>query len=214
MVAISDVHGKWKKLKIPSCDLLISAGDYSFQGEPHMVRDFHAWLNEQDAGHIISVQGNHETWVEKNWDQAKAIALEACPAVHFIDEGLIEIEGKKIWCSAVTPWFYDWAWNVQRGPDIKRHWDKIPNDVNMIVTHGPAYGILDVVPAADGSPRGRVGCQDLLDAIRRIKPDIHICGHIHHSYGQEHIDGTSFYNVSICDEMYYPSNAVTEIEWL
>lgn len=47
IVAISDVHGKWKKLKIPECDLLISTGDYSFEGEPHMTKDFHKWLNKQ-----------------------------------------------------------------------------------------------------------------------------------------------------------------------
>lgn len=213
IVAISDVHGKWGKLTIPDCDILISAGDYSFKGEPHMVKDFHAWLNKQNANHIISVQGNHETWVEKNWNQAKAIALEACPAVHFIDEGPIEIEGIKIWCSAITPWFYNWAWNRYRGEDIKRHWDMIPNDTNILVSHGPAYGILDAVVYANGDKKEHVGCNDLAEAIKRIKPDLHICGHIHSAYGQVHIDGTSYYNASICDEMYQATQPITEIDY-
>lgn len=72
--AISDTHGKWNKLKIPECDILISAGDYSFRGESHMVKNFHKWLNKQDAGQIISVQGNHELWVQSNFQEAKDIA--------------------------------------------------------------------------------------------------------------------------------------------
>ncbi len=67
IVAISDVHCKWNKVVIPECDILISAGDYSFQGEPHVVVDFHKWLNKQPAKHKISVQGNHEKQVEKNF---------------------------------------------------------------------------------------------------------------------------------------------------
>lgn len=215
IVAISDTHGKWNKLKIPECDILISAGDYSFNGEPHMVKDFHRWLNKQDAGYIISVQGNHETWVEKNWNEAKAIAVEACPAVHFIDEGLVEVEGIKIWCSAITPWFHNWAWNRHRGEEIKRHWSVIPDDTDILVTHGPADGILDQILFIDGTPKERVGCTDLLNRIKELKNlQVHICGHIHSGHGQEHKYGVSYYNVSICDEMYCPTNPITEILWL
>ena len=130
IIAISDIHGKWGKLgELPECDLLISAGDYSFKGEPHMVKDFHKWMSKQKAKHRISVQGNHELWVEKNFAEAKEIAEKACPGVHFIgDHGTIDIEGIKIHGSAITPWFYDWAWNVHRGPDIAKEWDKIPDE--------------------------------------------------------------------------------------
>ncbi len=134
IVAISDIHCRWNKIgQLPECDILISAGDYSFRGEKHVVEDFHKWLNKQDAGHIISVQGNHEVWVEKNFEEAKAIAEKACPGVHFIgDHGTVEIEGIKIHGSAITPWFHSWAWNVQRGPDIAKEWAKIPDDTNII----------------------------------------------------------------------------------
>lgn len=215
IVAISDVHGKWNKLQIPECDILISVGDYSFRGEPHMVKDYHRWLNKQEAGHIISIQGNHELWVEKNFQEAKAIAQEECPSVHFIDEGLVQIQGLNIWCSAITPWFHDWAWNKYRGDDIARHWNMIPDDVDIIATHGPVYGIHDELVQVDGSLSGNhVGCNDLLKRIQEIKPDIHLCGHIHaHGGRQVHRDGTSFYNVSVCDEMYIASNPITVIEY-
>lgn len=208
--AISDVHGKWNKLVIPETDLLISAGDYSFQGESHMVKDYHTWLNKQNAKYIISVQGNHETWVEKNWDEAKTIALTACPRVHFIDEGLVEIEGLKIYGSAITPWFHNWAWNRNRGEDIKRHWDRIPNDINVLITHGPAYGILDEVERYEGHIE-HVGCEELGLAIQRLKPQVHICGHIHKAHGYKRIGETDYYNVSICNEEYKAFNPATEI---
>lgn len=213
IVVISDTHGRWNKLTIPECDLLISAGDYSFRGEEHMVRDFHKWLNKQPAKHVISVQGNHEKWVEKNFPLAKEIAKEACPRVHFIDEGLIEIEGIKIWCSAWTPFFHNWAWNSNRGKDIKRHWDLIPEDVDILVTHGPPYGILDLVRFGDGSPKELVGCKDLLAKIQTLsKLKCHFFGHIHETYGHEYINGVHFYNASICDEHYAASNRPVVVE--
>lgn len=216
IVAISDVHNRYHNLKIPTCDILISSGDYSSRGTPDEVKNFHYWLNEQDAGHIISVQGNHELWVESNFDQAKLIAKEQCPAVNFIDEGLIEIEGIKIWCSAITPWFHDWAWNRHRGQDIQRHWDLIPLDTNILVTHGPAYGILDTVNYADGTTKnGNLGCYQLKEKIKELKDlDLHFFGHIHSSHGEKHEDGVSYYNASICDETYYPSNPVTIVDYI
>jgi len=217
IVAISDTHAKWKDLKIPECDVLVSAGDYSFKGERHLVKNFHEWGQKQirdgKCKHFISVQGNHETWVEKNFQEAKELAQSVCPTVHFIDEGLVEIDGVKFWCSAIQPWFYNWAWNRHRGAEIKRHWDLIPDGIDVLVTHGPPMYVLDQLVRADGTPSGQhVGCQDLMEAVKRIKPSVHIFGHIHCGYGEAHIDGTSFYNAAICDEMYMPTNAPHLIE--
>lgn len=215
IVAISDTHAKWKNLVIPECDILISAGDYSFRGEKHIVKNFHEWLNAQEAGHIISVQGNHETWVEKNFDEAKALAESVCPAVHFIgSHGTVEIEGLKIHGSAITPWFYDWAWNVRRGPDIAKEWAKIPDDIDILVTHGPPNGQLDIVYYADGvTPKERVGCWDLEERIKQLpKLKHHIFGHIHCSHGHREFNGVNYWNAAICDEMYMPTNPITIIE--
>lgn len=213
IVAISDCHNKYHKLIIPECDILISAGDYSFQGNRKEVKDFHEWFNKQPAKHKISVQGNHELYVEKYFNEMKQVAEEACPGVHFIDEGLVEVEGLKIWCSAITPFFCDWAWN-RHSYEIKKHWDKIPDDVDIVATHGPCYGILDQTTYADGTPKSNpLGCPYLAVRIKELKPDIHLCGHIHSGFGEKHIDGTSYYNVSICDELYTPSNPITIIEY-
>ncbi len=221
IISISDVHGKWNKLTIPECDVLLSVGDYSFRGEPHMVRDYHKWLNKQPAKHVISVQGNHEVNVEKNFEQMKAFAIEQCPRVHFVSHDLVVIDGVKFFCSAWTPEFYMWAYNAARTldraqtlqiPYIKDKWDDIPIDVDVIATHGPAHGILDQVYYVDGvTPKERVGCWSLLDRIVQTNAKVHVCGHIHESWGTYEFQGKRFYNVSICDAVYEASNPITEI---
>lgn len=215
IVAISDVHERWHKLVIPKCDLLISCGDYSFRGESRVVREFHEWLNKQDAKHIISVQGNHELWVEKNFEEAKLIAQNACPKIHFIDEGLVEIEGLKIWGSAITPWFNNWAWNRKRS-EIEQHWKEIPDNTNILITHGPPYSILDQTTYFTGEPKpGYLGCEELYKRINELKDlDLHFFGHIHSPGGQQvHRNGKSFYNTAICDEIYLPYNPITMVDY-
>lgn len=209
IVIISDVHGKWNKLIIPPCDVLISCGDYSFHGEKNMIKDFHSWLDEQEANYIISVQGNHEVFVEKHFEEAKAIAIDACPRINFIEEGLVEIEGIKIWCSAITPHFHNWAYNRWPGENIEAHWRRIPDDIDILVTHGPPHGILDKTPRGNNA-----GCPSLLKRILELpKCKYHFFGHIHNDYGYKYFEGKQFYNTSICGETYMADNNPTIIDY-
>lgn len=210
VVAISDTHGKWNKIKIPPCDILISTGDYSFRGEEHMVKDFHKWMNKQPAKHVISVQGNHETGVERNFSYSKELAEKACPGVYFIDEGLVEIEGLRIYCSAITPFFHNWAWNRYPGEEIQKNWDRIPENIDILATHGPAYGILDGVPEYNSLTNKvglrHCGCPQLLKKIQEIKPKFHLFGHIHEAFGTHSESGITYINSSICDGQYKANN--------
>jgi Icc-related predicted phosphoesterase len=143
--------------------------------------------------------------------------------VILLNHEAIDIEGVKIFGSPWTPFFYDWAFNAgrtiteaafHRKPFIGDLWATIPLDTNILVTHGPVYGILDELLYPNGDPKGQfVGDVELEKKIKEIKPDIHICGHVHCGYGQKHIDGTSYYNASICNEMYYPENHPHIIEY-
>lgn len=208
IVAISDVHQKWDNIVIPECDLLISAGDYSFHGTEAVVKAFHLWLNKQPAKHIISVQGNHELWVEDNFEEAKELVFDIAPKIHFIQESSLEIEGIKIHCSAITPFFCNWAWNRERGEEIRKHWDKIPNDIQILITHGPRHGILDLTPNGE-----RVGCKDLgqkIDQLKHLK--LHVFGHVHGSSGEKSFNGVQYLNACICDERYLPTNPIREFE--
>lgn len=208
IICVSDTHTLYDRIKIDPCDILISAGDYSFRGEPYIVREFHEWMNRQPAKHKISVQGNHEKLVESAFAYSKDIAEKACPGVHFIDEGLVEVEGLRLWCSAITPFFCNWAWNRYPGDDIQKHWDRIPTDgtIDIIVTHGPVYGILDSLMQFNGKiceyEEVHLGCPQLLKKVLEVKPKAHIGGHIHPGYGTIVQDGIRFVNAALCDDSY------------
>lgn len=215
IACISDTHEQWHDLVIPECDLLISAGDYTYLGWPEKVQEFHEWLNKQPAKHIISCQGNHEKWVEKNWVEAARIAHQACPRIIFLAEGCRTLEGVKIYCSATTPQFYNWAWMMDRGEPIRKHWENIQLDTQILVTHGPAYGILDTSPLgiARENPEEHLGCPSLLDRIAKLdKLKLHVFGHIHGGSGETEINGVRYINAAICDEYYKPTNPVRVIE--
>lgn len=85
-----------------------------------------------------------------------------------------------------APWqpaFYDWAYNLPIGPLLKEKWDQIPDETDVLITHGPPLGILD--QAYDGH---QCGCPDLLTTIKeRVKPRLHIFGHIHEGHGESHL---------------------------
>lgn len=210
IIAISDTHNRYRELVVPECDILISTGDYSFTGTIKDTYEFHEWLDKQPARYVISIMGNHELGVEKDFNLHKKIALEKCPVVHFIEEGLVEIEGLKIWCSAYTPFFCDWAYNVVGDVELKRHWDRIPEGIDILATHGPPHGMLDEV-FTPPSYQEHVGCRELWEAVLRIKPKAHIFGHTHYNYGQKEFNGIKFYNVANCGENYKIQRQPTEI---
>jgi Icc-related predicted phosphoesterase len=211
IVAISDTHEQHFSLKIPKCDLLIVAGDFTYKGDFFAVRDFlYGFLQHQPATNVIVTPGNHELTLEdRNSDIAKFIE-DFCKANHvnYLIDSEVTINNMKVWGSPYTPYFGGWAFNVERD-QIQKHWDKIPLDTEILVLHGPPYGILDTTREGN-----KVGCEALTNTIKQKLKNLKICifGHIHEAYGQIEIDGIKYYNVSICDRSYKPVNPVTVIE--
>ena len=110
----------------------------------------------------------------------------------------------------MTPWSDNWAFNRYRGQEIKRHWDMIP-DCDILITHGPPMGILDVTATGE-----HVGCQDLLDTIKRIKPSLSLFGHIHENGSKTYYDGDTLYsNGCLLDKRYNFVNKPIgiDLEW-
>ncbi|MCU0354574.1 MAG: metallophosphatase domain-containing protein [Cytophagales bacterium] len=203
IVCLSDTHGAHDETDVPDGDLLLHAGDLSRRGKEPEIIAFNKWLGTLPHKHKVVVAGNHDFLFERQPDVAEALITNA---IYLKDNG-IEIEGLKIWGSPITPWFYDWAFNRRRGADIRRYWDKIPPDTDILVTHGPPQGILDRTERGD-----LVGCQDLLEAVWRVKPKLHLFGHIHEAYGQMEADGIRFVNASIMNVNYFPVNAPIVVE--
>lgn len=107
----------------------------------------------------------------------------------------ITIEGLNIWGSPITPWFFDWAFNRKKGEEICRHWKLIPENTDILITHGAPFGILDRTESGVNA-----GCEDLLAEIDLIKPKYHLFGHIHEWYGMRESTHTTFVNGSILDQ--------------
>jgi len=193
---ISDTHTLHKGLKIPDCDLLVHAGDISSIGTEYQTYDFFNWIiSLKNVKRFCMIAGNHDFYFEN-----KALTKEVLnnfPSVAYLENSGVEIDGLKIWGSPITPTFYNWAFMADRGKKIKKHWNQIPENLDILITHGPPKNILDRCP--DGF---HVGCEDLLEAIRDKKSKIHVFGHIHDGHGQEKIGDTLFINSSVLNEQY------------
>lgn len=202
---ISDTHKQHGRLKPEGGDLLIHAGDVSGRGHETEIRDFLEWFSNQDYRYKIFIAGNHDFFFEK---AEKEYIKKIIPGnVIYLNDSGCDVDGIKIWGSPVQPWFYDWAFNRQRGGEIKKHWDLIPAGTDILITHGPPYGILDSTVRNEN-----VGCEELLKAVEHIKPKLHVFGHIHEAYGYEENFGTRFYNASVLDINYQLANRPFNVE--
>lgn len=198
IVAISDTHGEHASFThaIPDCDLLIHAGDFMISGERvQEIVSFNDWLGKLPSKKAVVIAGNHDLIFEKKREAASRLLTNAI----YLEDSGATVEGLRIWGSPVQPRFYDWAFNRNRGADIKRHWDLIPPRTDVLVTHGPPYGIRDQSEATSH------GCDQLLIAVERIKPRLHVFGHIHSGHGTEMKNGTEFVNAAVLNEAYAPA---------
>ncbi|MCC6461480.1 MAG: metallophosphatase domain-containing protein [Saprospiraceae bacterium] len=198
-VFISDTHLKHEQVELPPGDVLVHAGDFSRRGTPEEAAAFLHWFAQQPFRHKILVAGNHDFIAERDPGLFRALLPEG---VLYLENSGIEIEGIRLWGSPITPWFFDWAFNRQRGAEIRRYWEAIPEQTDVLITHGPPYGLLDEV-LRDPRP---VGCRDLLRRVQEIRPRVHVFGHIHEGYGQRLENGTLFINASLLDVRYQVVN--------
>lgn len=188
IICISDTHNLHNQLEIPEGDILIHAGDISAIGEKDDIISFNDWLGQLPHQYKIVIAGNHDFYFENEPIKAKEMLTNA---IYLNDSG-VEIEGLKIWGSPISPEFHDWAFNRKRGQEIRKHWEKIPENTDILITHCPPFGILD--STNDGRNEG---CKDLSEIVAKIKPRLHIFGHIHEAYGQIKIEETIFINASM-----------------
>lgn len=194
IVLISDSHSSHDGLQLPPGDLLIHAGDISTRGRLHEVKAFMDWFGRQSHPHKVMIAGNHDFLAEKDPGLFSSLIPEG---VTYLNDSGTEVGGLKIWGSPIQPWFYDWAFNRQRGADIKKHWDMIPEDTDILITHGPPHGILDKCESGDV-----VGCEDLMARVLEVNPKLHVFGHIHEAHGMEQRGKTTFVNASVLNLKY------------
>lgn len=193
-VCLSDTHGLHGQLEIPEGDVLVHAGDMTRKGTLSQMEEFLGWFAAQPHSHKILVAGNHDFPFQERRSEAQKLVP---PGVTYLEDAGCTVGGLQVWGSPWQPWFYDWAFNLQRGREIRAKWALIPERVDVLITHGPPMGVLDQVPH-----QGAVGCEDLLARVLEVRPRLHIFGHIHEGHGEVERDGIRFVNASICDEAY------------
>ena len=202
---ISDTHGKHEYLTskrmgniLGSGDILIHCGDVSNTGKSHEIKEFLDWFSNTDFTHKVFIAGNHDF----GFQLVSTIEPEYIEkGVHYLFDSSVEIDGIKIYGSPWQPVFYDWAFNVPRGEKLAEKWAKIPGNTDILITHGPAFRMLDHTIQGQ-----MVGCEDLFNRIVEVQPKIHCCGHIHWAYGQKSFNETEFINAAVLNERYEHEN--------
>ena len=211
---ISDTHNKHKFVTndLPGGDLLIHAGDLSSMGYEHEIREFCKWFNNIDNyTHKVFIAGNHDWGFQNNVEIVKEI-LDFYENITYLQDNstLLGEDMVSVYGSPWQPEFYNWAFNLPRqGVELKEKWDNIPNNTDILITHGPAYGYVDKVIGRTEN----LGCELLTERIKELKPKIHVCGHIHTGYGYTFDGDTHYINASVLNESYVYYNKPLTIEW-
>ncbi len=209
IISISDTHNKHNQIPKKylenaddSIDLIIHGGDMSSGGRKAEIVEFLNWYNKLPFKHKILIAGNHDFFFENQSKEEINELLSNYPDIKYLNDSGLEIDDIKIWGSPVQPWFYNWAFN-RVGTDICKHWDMIPLDTDILITHGPVEGFLDL------TLEGKVtGCPFLKEAITKMTNlKLHVCGHIHEAYGRVVFpDGQVFLNASVLNRRYEMQN--------
>ncbi len=200
IACLSDTHSLHHRIpSIPDADILIHAGDISKYGDESQVVDFLHWFSALPHKHKIFIAGNHDFFFEnKREDYIRTVIPDN---VIYLNDSGCEINGIRIWGSPISPEFMNWAFNRKRGTEIQQHWNKIPENTDILITHGPPAGILDTTTNFQ-----KTGCEDLLNTVLKIRPAFHIFGHIHEAHGIITQASTTFVNAAILDEKYRIKN--------
>ena len=185
---ISDTHCLHRQIlqeEKQDADVVVFSGDASSSRDiainMNQIIDFLDWFSELPQKFKIFVPGNHDLAIWKGFLRAedfeqrniRLLINESCfyNDVHF-------------WGSPYTPRLYDhytdWAWGLKRA-EMHKVWRLIPNNVDVLITHGPPKGILDLTDDKEKNAPVQAGDSILLRAVkdRFPIPKAHLFGHIH-----------------------------------
>ncbi|KAG7379045.1 hypothetical protein PHYPSEUDO_009140 [Phytophthora pseudosyringae] len=219
VVCISDTHAKHRNIKnIPHGDVLLHCGDFTNRGTHDEIRDFNDWIGGLPHRHKVVIAGNHDVCMDQDlydlhWNKQirhktyndPSISRSLLTNCTYLENNCAVVEGVKIYGSPGTPPIPGrvGAFNVPRGAEDEQYWSKVPNDVDILVTHGPPHGILDSTFTGL-----RVGSEALLSEINsRIQPRFNVFGHIHEAYGATRVGQTVFVNAATSTLLAKPRHA-------
>lgn len=218
IVCMSDTHNKTDQLVVPNGDVLIHAGDFTCTGSCRQVKHFDNFFSALPHQVKIVIAGNHDSsfdlesyseiqgFYKKKIENPHKINSILAQYIYLNDSG-VNILGYKVWGTSWIREFHKGAFTVNDKKVLEEKREGIPNDVDVLVSHCPPKGILD-----RDLGENELGCEFLLEKVKKIKPKCHVFGHIHQGYGVMYWNETIFVNASICNQKYRPVNSPVVIE--
>lgn len=181
---LSDTHNCHHRLReLPEADVVVHSGDFCMAGTEQEALDFMNWFCDLPYKHKIFICGNHDECLYG----ANIDGLDS--NVHFLCNSGIEIDSIKF--HGIPMFLSDCVTERQI-----QNYAKIPDDTDVLITHSPAYGILDF---DDGI---NYGSEELLEKISTLNLKAHLFGHIHAQHGVSMLNGTFFSNGAIMNSNY------------
>ena len=185
LVCISDTHNE--KLQIPSGDVLIHAGDLTVTGTAAEIQAQIDWLVSLPHPYKIVIAGNHDSYFDpRSRSPTDADKKLDWKGIHYLQHSNVVLEfperkGRSLNCYGAPQipecGGKEFAFQYRREEDA---WSgTIPRDTDVLVTHTPPRWHLDL-------PIG-MGCEYLLKEVWRIRPKLHIFGHVHAGRGREDV---------------------------
>jgi len=113
-----------------------------------------------------------------------------------LDDCGIDINGVMFWGMPYHPLFRGWPEStfMRTAEELEHHCSFIPRGIDVLLTHGPPFGILDFTCRGENA-----GCHSLRSAVERVRPKVHFFGHIHIG-GEATIGETTFINCALHDD--------------
>lgn len=203
IAALADLHGYLPK-QVPDCDVFVIAGDvcldiYGGRKGPQaqamwLYDEFWPWARALPMP-VVMTWGNHD-WIGEPVHGYASLAEN----VHVVVDGSVTVAGVKFWCSPWTPPFFNWAF-MRPEPELAELYETVPDDVDVMVTHGPPYMMCDRTLESKYA-----GSKALRDAVGRLQPQLLLCGHIHEARSEAGYGRTRVVNCSYVDAAYRPVN--------
>ncbi len=222
IVCVSDTHNSGRSVRVPDGDVLVHAGDLTFRGTQEEIASELDWLASLPHEHKIFVAGNHDWFFDSNapssfhdWRLERSRSVEELlsdyPGLTYLEDTGATVAGLNVWGSPWQPNFFDWAFNFPKddaGVAARAVWSRVPPETQLLVTHSPPFGTLDVT-LPDDERAGDPYLAARLAALPGLR--LHVFGHLHESYGRvdrRAPDGgpVSFVNASINTRKYKPTN--------
>ena len=128
---LSDTHNCHHRLRdFPEADVVVHSGDFCMVGTEQEAIDFMNWFCDLPYRQKIFICGNHDACLYG----ANIEGLDS--NVHYLCNSGIEIEGIKFY--GISMFTEDCISDRQN-----RNYSNIPIDTDVLITHSPAFGILD-----------------------------------------------------------------------